>query len=402
MFVSVIDPGVGTDRKSVVLKTRSGHYFVSPDNGTLTLVAQDLGIEGVREIDESRYRRPGSEQSYTFHGRDVYSYTAAHLASGQTSFEDIGPELPAEVVMIDYQKPEIRGDMVAGNIPILDVQYGNVWTNIDRATFEQLGVEKGTEMDVKIFNGEDLVFEGAMPYVSTFGDVPQGEPLLYMNSVDNLSAAINWGDFAATHGVGSGPGLADRGGEALKDASRPATRRQKVAKGRARGLDGGRLATTRHRGDSRMVAITPNAGNHAGLGEKASRYVNVFDLPWEKTKFPGVEAKTLLLDKETGLLTALIRMAPGARLPDHEHVLIEQTFMIEGTLLDEEGACTAGNFVWRPPGSRHEARTPNGGLMLAMFLVPNKFFDEGGSVTDVLNQDWQKAWGRSGHLKVVE
>jgi S-adenosylmethionine hydrolase len=205
VFVSVIDPGVGTDRKSVVLKTRSGHYFVSPDNGTLTLVAQDLGIEGVREIDESRYRRPGSEQSYTFHGRDVYSYTAAHLASGQTRFEEIGPELPAEVVLIDYQKPELRGDMVAGNIPILDVQYGNVWTNIDRATFERLGVEKGAELDVRIFNGEDLVFEGAMPYVSTFGDVPEGSPLLYMNSVDNLSAAINWGDFAATHGVGSGP-----------------------------------------------------------------------------------------------------------------------------------------------------------------------------------------------------
>jgi anti-sigma factor ChrR (cupin superfamily) len=151
-----------------------------------------------------------------------------------------------------------------------------------------------------------------------------------------------------------------------------------------------------------MVAITPNAGNHQSLAPKASRFVDVFDLPWEKTKFPGVEAKTLLLDKDTGLLTALIRMAPGARLPDHEHVLIEQTFMIEGTLVDEEGACSAGNFVWRPAGSRHEAYTPDGGLMLAMFLVPNKFFEEGGAVTDVLDQDWQKVWGRSGHLKVVE
>jgi hypothetical protein len=206
VFVSVVDPGVGTDRRSIVLKSRSGHYFVSPDNGTLTLVAQNLGIEGVREIDESRYRRPGSEQSYTFHGRDVYSYTAAHLASGQTSFADIGPELPAEVVTIDYQKPQLEGDMVAGNIPILDVQFGNVWTNIDRATFEQLGVEMGAELEVRIFNEDAEVFEGAIPYVSTFGDVPEGEPLLYMNSVDNLSAAINWGDFAGTHGIGSGPG----------------------------------------------------------------------------------------------------------------------------------------------------------------------------------------------------
>jgi S-adenosylmethionine hydrolase len=205
VFVSVVDPGVGTDRKSVVLKTRSGHYFVSPDNGTLTLVAQNLGIESVREIDESRYRRPGSEGSYTFHGRDVYSYAAAHLASGKTSFEEIGPELPAQVVTIDYQKPEIEGDVVSGNIPILDVQFGNVWTNIDRATFEQLGVAKGTELEVRIFNDDAEVFEGTMPYVSTFGDVPQGAPLLYLNSVDNLSAAINWGDFAASHGIGSGP-----------------------------------------------------------------------------------------------------------------------------------------------------------------------------------------------------
>lgn len=205
VFVSVIDPGVGTDRKSVVLKTRSGHFVVSPDNGTLTLVAEQLGIEAVREIDESRYRRPGSEQSYTFHGRDVYSYAAAHLASGKTGFEDIGPELPAAVVMIDYQKPSLEGDVVSGNIPILDVQFGNVWTNIDRATFERLEVRKGEEVEVRIFSDDQPVFAGAMPYVSTFGDVPQGEPLLYMNSVDNVALAINWGNFAATHGIGSGP-----------------------------------------------------------------------------------------------------------------------------------------------------------------------------------------------------
>ena len=205
VFVSVIDPGVGTERKSVVLKTKSGHYFVSPDNGTLTLVAEDLGIEAVREIDESRYRRPGSEQSYTFHGRDVYSYAAAHLASGKTAFEEIGPELPPEVTTIDYQKPEIEGDVVRGNIPILDVQFGNVWTNIDRATFAQLGVSRGEEVEVRIYNEGEQVFEGAMPYVSTFGDVPQGETLLYLNSIDNVSLAINWGNFAEMYGVASGP-----------------------------------------------------------------------------------------------------------------------------------------------------------------------------------------------------
>jgi S-adenosylmethionine hydrolase len=205
VFVSVIDPGVGTERTSVVLKTRSGHYFVSPDNGTLTLVAENLGIAAVREIDESRYRLPGSERSYTFHGRDVYSFAAAHLASGKTAFEDIGPELPPEVASIPYQKPEIQGEVVRGNIPILDVQFGNVWTNIDRVTFERLGVAKGERVEVRILKEDEQVFAGAMPYVSTFGDVPEGETLLYLNSVDNVAFAINWGNFAQTYGVESGP-----------------------------------------------------------------------------------------------------------------------------------------------------------------------------------------------------
>ncbi len=91
VFVSVVDPGVGTDRKSVVLKTKSGHYIVTPDNGTLTLVAEDLGIEAVRRINETRNRLAGSDRSYTFHGRDVYSYTGARLAAGKISFEDVGP-----------------------------------------------------------------------------------------------------------------------------------------------------------------------------------------------------------------------------------------------------------------------------------------------------------------------
>src|SRR3954468_21484199 len=86
VFVSVVDPGVGTNRKSVVLKTNSGHFIVTPDNGTLTLVAQSLGIAELREIDEKINRRQGSERSYTFHGRDVYAYTAARLAAGGLNF----------------------------------------------------------------------------------------------------------------------------------------------------------------------------------------------------------------------------------------------------------------------------------------------------------------------------
>lgn len=150
-----------------------------------------------------------------------------------------------------------------------------------------------------------------------------------------------------------------------------------------------------------MTGRTPNARNHEGLSELASRFVNVHELPWESTRYPGIQTKTLLIDKESGLLTALLKMDPGAKLPDHEHVLVEQTFVIEGALVDDDGVCTAGNFVWRPAGSRHEAWAPNGGLMLAIFQVPNKFFEQSGDVVDVLGQDWQSVWGRSGNLRTA-
>ncbi len=206
VFVSVIDPGVGTDRRSVVLQTKSGHFIVTPDNGTLTLVSKSLGVAGLREIDEESNRLPGSERSYTFHGRDIYSHTAARLASGKIAFEQVGPALEPTVVALDYQEPSFSEDAVAGTIPILDVQFGNVWTNIDRATFKKLDAPIGTPLMVKIYNEDALVFEGSIPYVNTFGDVPQGHPLIYFNSVDKLSFALNWDNFAATYKVASGPG----------------------------------------------------------------------------------------------------------------------------------------------------------------------------------------------------
>ena len=144
-----------------------------------------------------------------------------------------------------------------------------------------------------------------------------------------------------------------------------------------------------------MSADTPNARNHTGLAPLASRFVDVAALPWEPTRFPGVEAKTLIVDPETGLATVLMRMAPGAKLPDHEHVLIEQTYVLEGSLVCGEGECKAGEFVWRPAGSRHEAwGGPNGGLMLAMFQIPNRFYEADGRETDTGGADWNAAWAK--------
>ncbi|MFQ5709000.1 MAG: S-adenosyl-l-methionine hydroxide adenosyltransferase family protein [bacterium] len=205
VFVSVVDPGVGTQRKSVVLKTKSGHYFVTPDNGTLTFVAQTLGIAAVREIDEKVNRLQNSEQSYTFHGRDVYAFTGARLAAGVISFAEVGPELPARVVSIPYQKAKFENGVVYGNIPILDVQFGNVWTNIDRSVFSQLGVKVGAEVRVKISHADKIAFDGKVPYVRTFGDVEIGQPLLYFNSLNKVALALNQGSFAQQHQVKSGP-----------------------------------------------------------------------------------------------------------------------------------------------------------------------------------------------------
>lgn len=125
-----------------------------------------------------------------------------------------------------------------------------------------------------------------------------------------------------------------------------------------------------------MPIMTPDAKNHAGLAALASRYVDVAALPWVPTRFAGVDMKMLMEDKQSGLMTALVRFAPGAVLPDHEHVELEQTWVLEGSLEDHEGVVTAGNYVWRPAGSRHDAHAPNGCLALSFFLKPNKFFDK--------------------------
>jgi S-adenosylmethionine hydrolase len=205
VFVSVVDPGVGSERKSVVLKTNTGHYVVTPDNGTLTLITQRLGIAAVRQIDEKSNRLPGSADSYTFHGRDVFAYTAARLASGNISFNQVGPLLPSTVVSIPFQKAVHEKGVIKGNIPILDVQYGNVWTNIPAGLIKQAGIQYGDSIAFRIYKQQQLIYEGVLPYVTSFSAVPAQQGMSYLNSLLQLAFAINMGDFAARHHVGSGP-----------------------------------------------------------------------------------------------------------------------------------------------------------------------------------------------------
>ena len=124
-----------------------------------------------------------------------------------------------------------------------------------------------------------------------------------------------------------------------------------------------------------MLTATSHMRRESQLHDLASRFVDVDSLPWKPTPTPGIDMKILLQDEKTGLLTALFRWAPGTELPLHEHVEIEQTYVLSGSIVDDEGEVTAGNFVWRPRGNRHIARAPNGALVLAMFLRPNKFLE---------------------------
>jgi S-adenosylmethionine hydrolase len=205
VFVAVVDPGVGTDRLSVVLKTRTGQYFVGPNNGLLSLVAERDGIAGLRQIDERVNRRPGSGDSHTFHGRDVYAYTGARLAAGVISFEQVGPQLsPAALIAIPYRKPELHDGKLTGLIPVLDIQYGNLWTNIPKTLFDQLNVTLGDRLRVRVFHNDQLVDESFATYRRTFAEVPVGQPLVYINSLLNVAVALNQRSYAAAHNIESG------------------------------------------------------------------------------------------------------------------------------------------------------------------------------------------------------
>ncbi|WP_286229776.1 SAM hydrolase/SAM-dependent halogenase family protein [Neobacillus mesonae] len=205
VFVSVVDPGVGSERRSIVAKTTQNHYVVTPDNGTLTHIKSSIGITAVRIIDETVNRLPRSGESYTFHGRDVYAYTGARLASGVIIFEEVGPELPSDSV-IELPKPEasITDQVLTGNIDILDVRFGNLWTNIDRILFQDLGAKYGDSFEVTIENDTRQVYKNIMTYGRTFADIHLGEPLLYVNSLDKIGVAINQGSFAKAYHVETG------------------------------------------------------------------------------------------------------------------------------------------------------------------------------------------------------
>ena len=205
VFVSVVDPGVGSERRSIVVRTKGGRYVVTPDNGTLTHVKRMMGIVEAREIDETVNRLAGSGESYTFHGRDVFVYTGARLASGVIDFAGVGPQIDVEsIVELPVVESTFDGERVSGTIDVLDVRFGSLWTNISRAQFSQLGVERGQKVEVSIEDGTRTVYKNLLTYARSFADVYVGEPLVYVNSLDCMAVAINQGSFARAYGIGTG------------------------------------------------------------------------------------------------------------------------------------------------------------------------------------------------------
>ncbi len=208
VYVSVVDPGVGTSRRACVAKTVDGYYIVTPDNGSLTHVKRLIGIEAVREIDESvnRLRGKGTEGVAIFHGRDVFGYTAARLASGIIDFEGVGPEYPVEeIVEHEILEPVIQPGNVKGIFEINDPNFGNLWTNIPLKSFEEAGFSYGEEVQVKVCHEGEPVFDKKVLFHKSFGYAEKGAPMIYNNELMKVAMAVSQGSFCEKFNLGYGP-----------------------------------------------------------------------------------------------------------------------------------------------------------------------------------------------------
>jgi S-adenosylmethionine hydrolase len=195
VFVVVIDPGVGSTRKAVVVKSKRGQYFVLPDNGLITLVQDRDGLDGAREI-TNRDWMIGAALSSTFHGRDIFSPVGAHLARGD-DWTGVGPELDvSKLVRLDTAPAKLDEHGLSGEVIATDGPFGNLVTNISGEDFLKLGYVRGQTAHVTIGKTEM-----GIPFVRTFSDVPLNKPLLYIDSRGHLALAVNQGNFAATYGV---------------------------------------------------------------------------------------------------------------------------------------------------------------------------------------------------------
>jgi S-adenosylmethionine hydrolase len=193
VFVAVVDPGVGSSRKAVVVKSKRGQFFVLPDNGLMTMVEDRDGIESIRQVTNPDWM-VGAKISSTFHGRDIFSPVGAHIARGD-DWTQVGPVVK-ELVRLDLKPATVDDKGLTGEVIALDGPFGNLITNISADNFLKLGYRRGDKLKVTIAGREV-----EMPFVRTFSDVPLKQPLLFIDSRGRASFAINQASFAAAYDI---------------------------------------------------------------------------------------------------------------------------------------------------------------------------------------------------------
>lgn len=207
IFVSVVDPGVGTKRKACVALLADGNYVVTPDNGTLTHLFHRVGVKEIREIDEKVNRYKAQEEVSVFHGRDIFAYCAARLASGLITFEQVGEKYPVEEVVIceEYEKKPVLGQCSAsGFIQSGLKHFGGIQVNITNEEWKQCGFQLGDVVHTVIRHNGEMVFEKDILYHEAFGCVEKSEPILYCGSSRYLCLDCNMDNFMGIYGIESG------------------------------------------------------------------------------------------------------------------------------------------------------------------------------------------------------
>jgi len=207
IFVSVIDPGVGTSRRACAAKLKDGNIVFTPDNGSLTHLLHSVGIEEVRRIDEETNRYHDNEQVSVFHGRDLFGYCAARLAAGLITFEEVGPSYPvSEIVECEefFIEPVCEKGFAEGFIMTGTRHFGGITLNIRNDQFHACGFEHGNTVRVVIIREGREMYYADMAYVPSFGFGEKGEPLIYEGSSGHICIDINQGNFMEENEIGIG------------------------------------------------------------------------------------------------------------------------------------------------------------------------------------------------------
>ena len=207
VFVSVVDPGVGTPRKASVALLKDGNYVVTPDNGTLTHMYYNIGIEAIREIDETKNRYQGTESISVFHGRDLFAYTAAKLASGQITFEEVGESYSLDdIILLDYEylKADVKSEDVQGIVSNVSDPFGSIVFNILTEDFNRVGYHEGDYIHIVLENEQGVYFDENVLYAQSFGFVDIGQPVIFNSSSNYISIGLNQGSFKDVYQVKAG------------------------------------------------------------------------------------------------------------------------------------------------------------------------------------------------------